>query len=362
MFYSKDGAEDWDGFTDLRPFKAEMEKLIELLPTYNGFHMFGKEEVDEIDSVVASDASGIGFGLVRVHCGEARLHKPHEGPCSTFIAKRLFSLEERKASSALREILALRDAYDRGSIKGENVTILHCTDSAAVEAVMRIGSPVPALQREAIAIHEACWKRKINLRVEWRPRKDERMVEADLASRMFDVDDFGCGPKDFQTILDWAGFSFEFDLFASATNSKCENFAVRYAEVNRRDHVNAFTLNWNILGEVFICPPPGLVVPILRQLVSQGAVGVLLIPFWRSSHFWPVLAPKGRHFAKIVTRFMSFSPRLSVGKDVLSDTFRKRQAFLVLRVNGTLASPWSESLSRLNCVNRGCEFCEIPNE
>jgi hypothetical protein len=83
------------------------------------------------------------------------------------------------------------------------------------------------------------------------------MVEADLASRMFDVDDFGCSKKDFAIIKSWAGFPLNFDLFASHSNANCENFAVRCAEGSRRDFVNAFALNWGVLGEVFACPPPG---------------------------------------------------------------------------------------------------------
>jgi hypothetical protein len=49
---------------------------------------------------------------------------------------------------------------------------------------------------------------------------------------------------------------------------------------------------------------------------------------------------------------------MKVGKDVLSDTFRKRSPFLVLRVNGTVAAPWREDLNFLNCPERGCVKCE----
>jgi hypothetical protein len=233
------------------------------------------------------------------------------------------------------------------------------TDSAVVEAVMRIGSPVPALQREAIAIYMACKTKNIHLRVEWRPRKDARMVEADLASHMFDTDDFGCGKKDFEIVKSWAGFPFEFDLFASRTNAKCEKFAVRFAEINRRDCVNAFALNWSVLGEVFACPPPGLIIPTIRQIIAQEASGVLMVPMWKSSRFWPVLVPEGRHFINLVVRFLVFSPKLVVGDEVISDTFRKRQPFLVMRVNGRRKNAWKENLDFLGCVERGCEFCTI---
>jgi hypothetical protein len=222
---------------------------------------------------------------------------------------------------------------------------------------MRIGSPVPELQREAIAIYTACKEKNIHLRVEWRPRKDERMVEADLASRMCDTDDYGCGMKDFEIVKSWAGFPLEFDLFASFSNAKCEKFAVRFAENDRRDFVNAFALNWGVLGEVFACPPPGLIIPTIRQFIAQEATGVLMIPLWKSSRFWPVLAPEGRHFINLVVRFFVFSPKLVVGEDVISNTFRKRQPFLLMRVNGKRKRAWKENLDFLACIERGCENC-----
>jgi hypothetical protein len=357
-YFSEDGAKDWDGSTDLTPFKAELENLKRLLPTFAKFSMFGKENVIAVDRVVASDASGYGYGLVKVNCGRQKFHVEHEGPCSDYLSKRFFTPLERRTSSSMRELLALEGAYAAGALDGIGKSILHLTDSAPVEAIMRIGSPVPGLQKLALAIHTACREKGLKLRVEWRPREDERMVEADRASRMFDTDDFGCSRKDHLTVLAWAGFKFEFDLFASPTNAKCENFAVRFAENDRRDWVNAFTLDWQTLGEVFACPPPSLIVPVLRQFATQKAKGVLMIPEWRSAKYWPVLAPRGRHFVKMVVRFMRFSPKLEVGPEVISATFRRRQSFLVFRINGGADAPWEENSEFLGCIDRGCALCE----
>jgi hypothetical protein len=204
----------------------------------------------------------------------------------------------------------------------------------------------------------ACRIKGIKLKVEWRPRKDERMVEADNASRMFDYDDFGVNAKDYATIIDWAGYPMNFDLFASSKNTKCQNFAVRFAENGRQDWVNAFALNWQSLGEVYACPPPGLIVPVLRQFAAQKAIGILVIPAWNTAKFWPILAPEGRHFIKMMVRYMQFSPKLVVGHKVVSDTFRRRQSFLVFRINGTKEKPWEENKEFLGGVTRGCSMCE----
>jgi hypothetical protein len=309
------------------------------------------------DKVIASDAAGVGFGLVKINCGTQRVHIDHSGHCSQFLDKRFFTPAERKGSSSLRELIALEDAYAKGVLDGLGKSILHLTDSAPVEAIMRIGSPVPDLQKRALAIHMACREKGLKLRVEWRPRKDERMVEADTASRMFDYDDFGVNAKDYATIIEWAGYPLVFDLFASAKNAKCVNFAVRFAEFGRQDWVNAFTLDWKTLGEVYACPPPGLIIPVLRQFAEQKATGILVIPAWKSSRFWPFLAPEGRHFINMVVRYMQFSPKLVVGPEVVSETFRRRQSFLVFRINGTKNAPWEENPQFLGCVTRGCELC-----
>jgi hypothetical protein len=85
------------------------------------------------------------------------------------------------------------------------------------------------------------------------------MEDADHASRLFDCADFGLCEKDFAAVQRWAGFKPVFDLFASVSNAKCENFATRFAEWGvEGSWVNAFSLDWSKLGEVYVCPPPRL--------------------------------------------------------------------------------------------------------
>jgi hypothetical protein len=57
-------------------------------------------------------------------------------------------------------------------------------------------------------------------------------------------------------------------------------------------------------------------------------------------------------------RYMRFSPKLVVGPEVVSNTFRRRQNFLVLRVNGERGFPWEENKQFLGCVSRGCSLCD----
>jgi hypothetical protein len=105
-------------------------------------------------------------------------------------------------------------------------------------------------------------------------------------------------------------------------------------------------------------PPPGLIIPTIRQFEKQKAKGILMIPAWKSSRFWPVLVPNGKHLFNMATRFMSFSPKLEVGPDVISPTFKKRQPFFVIRINAERAFPCEVGKDFLNCVSRGCADCE----
>ena len=78
-----------------RFYSAEMKDLTDRLDEINGFHLFGLEEAQLVNSVMASD--------IRLHV--------HQGACSTPLFKLLFSEAERAQSSAMRELAALCYAY-----------------------------------------------------------------------------------------------------------------------------------------------------------------------------------------------------------------------------------------------------------
>jgi hypothetical protein len=96
---------------------------------------------------------------------------------------------------------------------------------------------------------------------------------------------------------------------------------------------------------------------LLRQFVQQKAVGILMIPRWKTAKFWPFLAREGKQFAEMFRRLLELTLIMKVGKDVVSDTFRKKSPFIVFRVNGTTEDPWGESLNFLICPERGYERC-----
>jgi hypothetical protein len=261
------------------PFKPEMRAILDRIDEITGYSMLGRENVVAINTVLASDASAVGHALVEVNCGGSKLHKDHDGPCSRFLSKTLFGLEERKASSVARELAALVEAYTGPvGLRFEGRSILHLTDATGVESIMKVGSRIPALHESAVAVLDACRARKIHLRVEWRSREDERLVEADEASRRFDADDWSVSAYDFERVKSWAGIAPNFDLFASSSNSKCENFAARFAwNAQSRLRVNAFTLDWNRLGVGWACPP-GVNYPDFEAMARTGSAGSAFDP------------------------------------------------------------------------------------
>ena len=56
----------------------------------------------------------------------------------------------------------------------------------------------------------------------------------------------------------------------------------------------ALFLNW-------INPPFRLIGRVLHVMSDQRATGILIAPYWRGQHWWPLLVPDGVHFAAFVT-------------------------------------------------------------
>ena len=63
--------------------------------------------------------------------------------------------------------------------------------------------------------------------------------------------------------------------------------------------VDAFTVNW--AGENnCLCPPIGLSPRVLRHIQLCNAQGTLVVPWWESAPFRPILCPNDTNFAGFV--------------------------------------------------------------
>ena len=91
----------------------------------------------------------------------------------------------------------------------------------------------------------------------------------------------------FLKILDKKWGPFSVDLFANFYNAKCPKFYSLF--YSPRSHgVDAFAYNW--AGEnALMVPPIPLIAKTLYHAKSCKCKGTLIVPFWTSSSFWPVI-------------------------------------------------------------------------
>lgn len=353
----------WDGWMDVRGLKDELEYLRAHLSSLNGFPFDGKELRHPVDIVLASDASDLGFGVIQVRCGGMHIHTIHDGSCeNSVLLKESFKHGENDESSTFRELLAIQSVYlhDKTSSLLAGKGIAHLTDSQCAASIMRIGSPVIKLHQMALNIYKACRDKQIRLRVHWRPREDPRLQAADARSRHFDTEDWGPDFQGFRQIEHFASQSFDIDLFATYENRKCLKFASKFgAEMFSAVGINAFSLDWSTTGFFYACPPPRLIVPVVKQVATQHCSGILVVPVWQASHFWNLLLPDGIHFCAMVTKFMRFRPICLVGPDTKSDTFHGNLHFdlMALELDGNVIHPLQKLVSIKNCFHDGCALC-----
>ena len=222
---------------------------------------------------------------------------------------------------------------------------MHYTDNRAVVAVVQKGSSVKELQEMALHLFKVCRDNKTRLQVRWLSRKDPRMEEADAASRLFDLNDWGIGDGDLARVQAYfGGVTFFVDLFASEKNTRAPRF-FSLLPSTRALGQDAFAYDWPKYGFAWCCPPVSRIIAALRHLVSCKARGLLCIPVWKSASFWPFIAPDGKHVANYVEKALAFHPFMRSGKDVHSRTFCGYTSFkmLVLQVDGGAVQPFAPS-------------------
>ena len=233
---------------------------------------------------VASDASAYGLGAhTRVGSKEFIVHKS-------------FSQKECGTSSTYREVFAILYALSalKNIHKGE--AILWHTDNWAASKIVRKGSPKIELHEMAEKIFSLCKQYSIKLLVEWVPREFNKY--ADFLSKMVDHDDWQTTPAFFGYLENrWGPHTV--DRFASSTNTKLKRFNSKFLCPNT-EQVNAFAVSWS--GENnYLAPPVTYVPKVLAHMSSCKAKGTIVVPYWPSAAFYPLVcknSSKFEHFVK----------------------------------------------------------------
>ena len=153
----------------------------------------------------------------------------------------------------------------------------------------------------------------------------------DGLSKDFDASDYKLSQADFRLLEQDFG-PFSVDMFASSFSYQFQPFVSRVA-CSQAAAVDAFTLDWGKAGFMFLHPPVGLIVRVLRYAEACAASGVLVVPVWPGAIFMTELRAAQRVGKVQVLR--TFRPDLVSPAWIKSKTFHgpARFDFLVCALN-----------------------------
>jgi hypothetical protein len=179
--------------------------------------------------------------------------------------------------------------------------------------------------------------KEINLEisVDWIPRTCNE--QADLLSRMIDYEDWRVKDDYFDFAAARWGI-FTVDCFASSCNNKVDRF---YSWFFNPGSLGVDSLSYQWAGEFCWLIPPVRLIPqvILHVLVCQ-CQGVIVVPFWPSSIFWPYLISDSGCFNPFVVDYYIVWQGADVfvhgsNKESIFGSEKFNTAVLFLRIDGS---------------------------
>lgn len=255
---------------------AELRFLLGQLGEFNGQNICHSPSVIRL---VYSDASDTGYGRYVIEHG-------------CHIAQGQWLPQEAGQSSTWWELRAVRKVLESLASKLRNQRVRWFTDNQSVTRILTTGSREPALQQEALAIFNVAISSHIWIEPEWIPR--EANQQADFISHIIDNDDWSLHLELFyQLDMEWGPHSI--DRFASYFNTQLPRFNSRFWNPGT-EAVDAFTCDWS--GENnWWCPPVYLVPRVLGHAQMTHVCGTLVVPWWPSAPFWPMLFANDSKFS-----------------------------------------------------------------
>jgi hypothetical protein len=167
-------------------------------------------------------------------------------------------------------------------IKNSSVKLF--TDNKAVSFIVESGSNKIHLNNLAKDIYLFTKSNNISLSVDWIPRSQNE--QADYFSKIIDFEDWRVNDSYFcMASARWGPFTL--DCFASSENAKVERFFSKMFNPGSLG-IDAFVHNWH--GEnCWLAPPIDTITDVIVHSLRCQCSGVLVVPFWPSSLFWPYL-------------------------------------------------------------------------
>lgn len=170
----------------------------------------------------------------------------------------------------------------------------------------------------------------IDVDIQWIPRN--KLEKADFISRIIDIDDWQISHGLF-CFLDNSWGLHTVDCFSNYYNCKLPRFFSRYWNPGCAG-VDFFVQS--LEGEnCLVVPPVCLIVrAVINYLFLHKAVATVIVPFWPSSYFWPIIS---RKFYNFIVDYKLFLGRnvLEHGRDTnsLSGSERFHGHILAIRMD-----------------------------
>ena len=281
------------------------------------------------------------------------------------LLRRSFTPDERKASSTVRELLALKYIYgSSASDKFRGQKVLHLTDNQAAVSIWQVGSKKPHIQDLATEIFDICREKDIELILEWRSRNNPLLCWADEGSKSFDTSAFSLDFSSFLIVLQFISpASINVDTCANGWNKKAEIFFSRDPDPEAAG-INFFAQRLPPHLFYYCFPPPGKITAFILHLAKHSTHGVLIVPFWKSSSFWTNIAPDGNHLCWWAENLLVFKPSGFISdSQIRSTTFKNPVTFEIIVIKFDFSDIlrkeklFDSKVSPDNCINRGCEKC-----
>ena len=195
-----------------------------------------------------------------------------------------FNLLEKQKSSTWRELQAINFSINSLQQFLCHRSLHWHTDNFAASLIAKSGSNKADLQKLSEEIFGNCRAHNIDLKVFWVPR--DSISYTDFLSKQQDYDDWQT-TKFFFDLLNHKWGPFTVDRFADNENAKVARFNSKFY-CPSSEAVDAFSCSW--AGENnYLVPPVHLIPKVLQHMEFYRATGVLVVPYWTSAVFWPLV-------------------------------------------------------------------------
>ena len=225
---------------------------------------------------------------------------------------------EMSQSSTWRELHCVYLALQSFALRLSISSVKWFTDNQAVPIIVDSGSMKEELHKLSVDIFYVTRDYNIDLDVEWIPRSLND--KADYLSKIVDCDDWKVKDCYFYALTSYWG-QCSVDCFASSKNCKVPRFYSRFYNPYCLG-VDSFAFSW--AGEFcWLVPPVTLVTRVIRHVCLCKCKGILVIPYWPSAPFWPLLVDSQGSFNLFVIDYLF----VENGKDVFLHGSNKNAIF-----------------------------------